>query len=296
MKEQIGFIGLGNMGEPMAINLVNSGCKLMVWNRTVEKSEILAKKGAVIANDLNELFSCCTVILIMLANSSVIDSILCRKSDSFKGFVKNKVIVHMGTTMPEYSALLAEDIINAGGKYIEAPVSGSRLPAEAGKLVVMVAGEKKLCTELSLLLSPIAASVVQCGAIPKAMQTKLAVNTYLIGLVSALTEAFNFAKHSGINMDVFRDVLCSGPMANDVMRVKLTKLLDNNYSKQASISDVLYNNKLITATARLAAVATPLADASELLYNYVEKKGHGDEDMIAILQAFKAQSGSSTAQ
>ncbi|WP_218943629.1 NAD(P)-dependent oxidoreductase [Exilibacterium tricleocarpae] len=289
MKEHIGFIGLGSMGEPMATNLVKAGCKLTVWNRSIEKSENLAKYGASVARDSDEVFSSCSIILMMLANDRVIDTILHRPSERFKRLVKNKVIVHMGTTLPNYSADLARDIKNAAGHYLEAPVSGSRLPAEQGKLVAMIAGEKSLRIKLTSLLAPITASIVECGAVPKAMQTKLAVNTYLIGLVTSLTEAVNFAKHAGIDMDIFKQVLCSGPMANDVMRVKLAKLLTKDYHTQASISDVLYNNQLITKSARLMGAITPLADTSELLYKQVAMNGYGSDDMIAVVEAFNKQ-------
>ena len=289
MAEHIGFIGLGTMGEPMATNLVNAGYKLTVWNRSTKKCERLAKYGASIARDSDYVFSSCSIILMMLANDQVIDNILHRQSERFKHLVKGKVIVNMGTTLPDYSAGLAEDIKNAAGHYLEAPVSGSRIPAQQGKLVAMIAGEKDLCTKIALLLAPMTTSVVECGAVPKAVQTKLAVNTYLIGLVTALTEAVNFATHAGINMNVFKDVLCSGPMANDVMRVKLIKLLTEDYNTQASISDVLYNNQLITKAARFMGAATPLADTSELLYKQVAMNGRGSQDMIAVLEAFNTQ-------
>ena len=270
----------------MATNLAKAGYKLTVWNRSIEKSERLAKYGASIARDSDEVFSTCSIILMMLANDQVIDSILLRQSEHFKRLVKNKIIVHMGTTLPSYSAALAEDIENAAGYYLEAPVSGSRLPAEQGQLVAMIAGEKNLCAKIALLLAPITASVFECGTVPKAMQTKLAVNTYLIGLVTSLTEAVNFATHAGIDMDIFKDVLCSGPMANDVMRVKLAKLLKKDYSTQASVSDVLYNNQLITKSARLIGATTPLANTSELLYRQAAMSGYDGRDMIAVVEAF----------
>ena len=129
----VGFIGLGVMGEPMALNLARAGTALVVWNRTAAKNEVLRAAGARVATSPAEVFRQARVVILMLADDAAIDSVLGRGTPDFGANVAQHTIVHMGTTSPEYSRGLEADVRAAGGSYVEAPVSGSRKPAEAGR-------------------------------------------------------------------------------------------------------------------------------------------------------------------
>jgi 3-hydroxyisobutyrate dehydrogenase len=133
----IGFIGLGTMGEAMALTLVNAGTRLLVWNRTCAKAEILAAAGADVAREAADVFTHSATVFLMLVDGGAIDTVLERGGAAFAARVTEHTIVHMGTTSPAYSRELEADIRSVGGYYIEAPVSGSRKLAEAGQLVAM---------------------------------------------------------------------------------------------------------------------------------------------------------------
>ena len=136
----IGFIGLGKMGSPMAANLLHAGIPLIVWNRNAEKSKALEAVGACVADSVSELFANASIILMMLLDEQAIDTVLERGTAGFDALVSGKTVVNLGTTSAEYSSKLELDLVRAGGRYVEAPVSGSRVPAERGALVGMVAG------------------------------------------------------------------------------------------------------------------------------------------------------------
>ena len=145
LSAPIGFIGLGSMGEPMALNLAKAGTPLLVWNRTPAKVRSLEAAGAAIAADAGEVFARADVIILMLVDGAAIDAVLGRGTRAFGARVKDRTIVHMGTTSPAYSRGLEADVWAAGGGYVEAPVSGSRKPAEAGQLVAMLARSSNRC-------------------------------------------------------------------------------------------------------------------------------------------------------
>src|SRR6185312_12133032 len=128
------------MGEPMAANLLRAGTKLVVWNRTAAKTEPFRSADAVVAGSVAEVFERAPVVLAMLANGAAIDATLGRGTAGFASLVAGRTLVHMGTTAPAYSRGLEADVRAAGGRYVEAPVSGSRGPAQAGELVGMLAG------------------------------------------------------------------------------------------------------------------------------------------------------------
>ncbi|HEY5799325.1 MAG TPA: NAD(P)-dependent oxidoreductase [Burkholderiaceae bacterium] len=285
---QAGFIGLGNMGYAMARNLARAGIELVAWNRTPDKLAALAADHANVAaaGSALEVFERTSVVILMLANGAAIDDVLARGTTAFAQRVRSRTVVHMGTTAPEYSQGLEADIVAAGGFYVEAPVSGSRVPAEQGKLVGMLAGDPEAITRVAPLLQPLCAQTFVCGAVPQALRMKLAVNLYLITMVTGLAEATHFAAGSGLDLAVFREILDAGPMASKVSGIKLAKLVEHDYSVQASISDVLMNARLIAQAAAASGLAAPLLDLSRDLFARTEALGHGKADMAAVIHAY----------
>jgi 3-hydroxyisobutyrate dehydrogenase len=284
-----GFIGLGVMGTPMALNLARAGRDLIVWNRSPESVERLRAAGAEVAADVDAVFGKARTVILMLATEAVIDTVLGRGAPDFAARVAGHVIIHMGTTAPAYSKALEADIRAAGGRYVEAPVSGSRRPADEGQLVAMLAGEAGVVDEVRPLLMPMCRETVVCGAVPNALLMKLAVNIFLITSVTGLAEAAHFAGRQGLDMGIFKAVVDAGQMASDISRIKSGKLVERDFSVQAAITDVLKNNRLVAEAARQAGVASPLLDACHALYAETENLGFGREDMAAVIRALEAR-------
>ncbi|WP_279626366.1 NAD(P)-dependent oxidoreductase [Stappia indica] len=287
---RVGFIGLGVMGQPMALNLARAGVDLLVWNRTTERCDPLREAGAKLAASAAEVFRNADVIILMMANGAATDAVLGRCAEGFAGTVAGRLIVSMGTSSPEWSRGLDADIRAAGGRYVEAPVSGSRVPAEEGQLVGMLAGGDDDVAMLRELLRPVCRETIPCGAVPGALTMKLSVNLFLITMVAGLAEAFHFAERQGVNLQRFQAVLDVGPMASAVSRIKLAKLCAGNFSVQAAISDVKMNSGLVAEAARGAGIAAPLLDAADALFGEAEGLGLGKQDMAAVVQAIAARS------
>ncbi|MGM9483889.1 NAD(P)-dependent oxidoreductase [Roseateles sp. NT4] len=287
MLMEIGFIGLGVMGLPMARRLAAAGRSLLVWSRS-GTSALTETPGVRHAASAAEVFAQADTVLLMLANAAASDAVLTRGTPEFASLVQARTVVQMGTTAPEYSASLAADVRAAGGRYVEAPVSGSRVPAENGQLVCMLAGEPDDVARVRELLAPLYKDCFACGAPPAALRMKLSVNLFLITLVAGLAEAVHFARRQGVDPELLRAVLDAGPMASAVSRIKMDKLVRQDFSVQAAISDVLMNARLVAAAARQAGATTPLLDDSLQLFAATEALGLGREDMAAVIQAFEA--------
>lgn len=288
---RIGFIGIGVMGKPMALNLARAGADLVVWNRSAGRTDELLAEGATVAPSADAVFEQVETVVLMLANSNAIDDVLGRGADRFAGLVADRTVVHMGTTSPEYSRGLGEDVRAAGGRYVEAPVSGSRKPAEAGQLVGMLAGDQDDVERVRLLLEPVCFQTSWCGDVPNALLMKLSVNLFLITMVTGLAESFHFADRQGLDLEQFAAVLDAGPMASAVSRVKIGKLVAGDFEVQASIRDVHYNNRLVAEAARQAGIVSPLLDVCESLYDETERLGHGPLDMAAVVRAIEERTG-----
>lgn len=290
----VGFIGLGLMGRPMALNLARAGIPLVVWNRTPESCAPLRAVGARVAGSAAEVFERGETVILMLADEAAMDAVLERGTPEFARRVAARTLVHMGTTAAAYSRALERDVRAAGGAYVEAPVSGSRVPAERGELVGMVAGDPEAVARVRPVLAPMCRETFPCGAVPGALLMKFAVNLCLITQVTGLTEAFHFAERNGLDRGLLREVLDAGPMASAVSRMKGPKLLEREFSPQAGATDVLKNNRLIAEAARAAGVASPLLDVCHALFAETVAQGHGAEDMVAVLHALEARTAALT--
>lgn len=285
----VGFVGLGVMGQPMALNLARAGTPLVVWNRSPARCAPLRAAGAEVAASAAEVFERAGTVILMLADETAVDAVLGRGTPDFPVHVAGRTVVHMGTTSAEYSGALQDNVRAAGGRYVEAPVSGSRVPAERGELVAMLAGEGDAVAAVRPLLSPMCREAFDCGPVPDALLTKFSVNLFLITLVTGLTEAFHFAARQGLDPGLLRDVLDAGPMASSVSRMKTPKLLARDFAVQAGAADVLKNNRLIAEAARRTGVASPLLDVCHALFGETVEQGHGDEDMVAVLHALETR-------
>jgi 3-hydroxyisobutyrate dehydrogenase len=290
-----GFIGLGIMGRPMALNLLRAGVPLLVWNRTTLKAHALEAAGAEVAPDAAAVFARSDVVILMLSDGGSVDAVLARGTAEFAGRVAGRTIVHMGTTSPAYSAGLEADIRAVGGRYVEAPVSGSRVPAEAGELVAMLAGDADAVEAVRPLLEPMCRDINWCGPVPSALLTKLATGLFLITLVTGLAESFQFARKHGLDLDQFTKILGAGQMASPIMRVKAPKLAHEDFTAQASIADVLKNARLVATEAAAAGIASPLIEVCQALYEETVRLGLGDADMAAVVKALEARTERLTA-
>ncbi|HGM7319062.1 TPA: NAD(P)-dependent oxidoreductase [Stenotrophomonas maltophilia] len=283
----LGFIGLGVMGTPMAGHLARAGHAVLGWSRSGRNHEAARTAGVQPITQRQDVFDACGTILLMLANDEAIDSVLDRNTPTFPARVKGRLVINMGTSSAAYSQALGEQIRAAGGRYVEAPVSGSRVQAEAAQLVIMLAGDAADVAEASHLLAPLGRQCVACGQVPAALRMKLAVKLYLITLVTALGEAVHFAEVHGIALERFAEVLNAGPMASEVSRIKLDKMIREDFEVQASITDVLKNSGLVAGAAHEAGMQAPLIDASDALFARAQRMGLGGLDMAAVLQAIR---------
>jgi 3-hydroxyisobutyrate dehydrogenase len=274
----VGFIGLGTMGRPMALNLARAGTDLIVWNRTPGRAGSLREAGSAA-----EVFAEAEMVILMLASAAAINEVL----DGVQ--VRDRTVVHMGTTSPADSVSLGRRIGRDGGTYVEAPVSGSRRPAENAELVAMLAGDPAATAAVEKVIAPMCRATFTCGPVPQALTMKLAVNIFLITTVTGLAETFAFAGRTGLDLELLRSILDAGQMASGISRVKTAKLAARDFEIQAGIADVLKNNDLVLDAAHAAGAPVPLIEVCRRLYAETLALGHGGEDMAAVVKALEAR-------
>lgn len=283
----VGFIGTGLMGEPMATNVVKAGFDVHVWNRSQPALTRLEAAGATSAATPWDVLRRCDATILMLSTEDVITDVLRPDGSEFRAAIAGHGLAHMATTSAEFSAHLDKVVRDAGGWYVEAPVSGSRAPAEMGQLVAMAAGDDDRLDELEPVLAAMCHRILRCGQPPAGTRMKFAVNIYLIALVTALAEAYHFAQAEDLDLATFVEAVNSGQMACPIAAVKLDKLQRGDLSPQAAIPDVYKNNRLISEAARHARLATPLLDTCHDLYREALDSGFAGLDMVGVVRAIQ---------
>lgn len=279
------------MGLPMATRLCGAGFDLTVFNRSPGPAEALRALGARVAGTAGALFAGCDTVILMLANDGAVDTVLDRGGSDFDIRVSGRLIINMGTHAPIFSQKLDQEIRAAGGCFVEVPVSGSRLPAETGDLVAMLAGKAAAVERVRPLLAPMCRAIIATGAVPSALSMKLAVNLYLIASVAALAEAASLARALDLAAEDFQQVIASGPLASKVALSKLDKMTKRDFTPQAAIHDVCKNAALVAQAAAGTPGAYPLLSQSRRLFETVRAAGGGRLDMAAVISAFEAGSG-----
>lgn len=285
----VGVVGLGAMGEPVARNLVAAGLQVVLFNRSADKAEPF-RGHAVITASAHEVFRSSEVILLLVPGAPEIDQVLQRSDGVVRVPVRDKIVVNMATVAPGYSQSLAGAVAAQGGRYVEAPLSGSRKPAAAGELVVLTASaHEDVLDRVQPLFDAIGKQTMRCGAPPNAMRMKLANNLLLITLLVGFAEAFHFAQALGLDPERFVELVLAGPMANDVFRGKAGKLLAADFAAEAAIKNVHKDSRLISAEARRASASTPVAATIADLLAAAEND-LAEDDIIGVIQVLEQTS------
>ncbi|ARO13801.1 3-hydroxyisobutyrate dehydrogenase [Ketogulonicigenium robustum] len=274
----------------MAGNLARSGDPLCVWNRSVGREADLTASNIQFARTAQEAMRFGDIVFLMLVNQQALDAVIERDSPNFVSNVRGRIIVNMASVAPDYSEALARDISAAGGRFVEAPVSGSRIPAESARLVGLVAGDPDDLAIVEPYLRQMCSSLVKCGAVGAGLRMKLAVNLHLNAMIAGLAEAAHFAASAGLPMESLAEALAAGPLDCDLTRIKMGKVIVEDFSPQAALSDARASTSLIRDEALRLGAAVPMLEAAHELYGEALGLNSERTDMIAVLHAIEARS------
>jgi 3-hydroxyisobutyrate dehydrogenase len=225
---KVGFLGTGLMGLPMAQRLLDANIELVVYNRTPEKLEPLRAAGAAIAEHPHEAIYACECVILMLTNASAIRSVLL--SDSSRQQLAGRTVIQMGTITPTESRAISEEVVAAGGDYLEAPVLGSIPEAKAGKLIVMVGASTAQFHRWLDLLQNFGSEPVLIGSVGAAAVVKLALNQLIASLSAAFALSLGFVQRQGIDIELFMQILRGSTLYAHTFDKKLQRMLDRNYA------------------------------------------------------------------
>jgi 3-hydroxyisobutyrate dehydrogenase-like beta-hydroxyacid dehydrogenase len=284
----IGFIGLGIMGSAMAANLVKAGFKVTVWNRSADKCQPLVAAGASIAGSPRAVAEVSDILLAMMATPAAVESVRDGDDGIIAGLRPGKGYVDMSTVDAQTSlasALLAHE---AGALFLEAPVAGSRKPAEDATLTIMAAGDRGLYDSSLPVLEKLGRKILFLGETGHAARMKLANNLVMGGMLTALCEGMALASGSGLDTAQLLEVLDSGAVSNPMFRLKGAQIAANREFPAAF--PLRHMQKDLRLALRLAEeIGQPLFATAIVneLYKAALAEGLGDADFAAVSRVIR---------
>lgn len=279
---RIGFIGLGIMGQPMAKNLLKAGHELMIYNRTKEKAMPLVDVGASLGHSPKELAYWAEAIILMLTGPEAIEAVLNGSDGLLSVSDVRPIIVNMSTVSPSYTQNLTLKLKAKGIPFIDAPVSGSKKPAEDGTLVILASGPQDLVQAMETVFLAMGKKVVYCGEAGKGTDMKMSINLLLSVMMAGLSEAVVMAERLGLDIQLFLDTVLSGPLACDFFRLKAPLLQKNEFLPQFPLKHMAKDIDFILQTAQANNLKLRVEEAVANYYETAMGNGLGDLDLSAI--------------
>lgn len=288
---KIGFIGLGIMGKPMALNILASGYPdLYVWNRSPGPAEVLVKAGASAASK-EQIGRECDVILTMLPNSPQVKSVMLGPDGVAQYMHAGQVYIDMSSINPVSSREIASELEKAGVEMLDAPVSGGEPKAVDGTLSFMVGGKQDVFDRMKPLLLTMGSSVTLCGSIGAGNTAKLANQIIVACNIQAVAEALTLAQKAGVDPAVVVEAIRGGLAGSTVMNAKAPMMIAGNDRPGFKVD--LHIKDLANALECAHAVGAPLpmtAEAMEVL-QVVSHSGGGNKDHSAMAQYYEKLAG-----
>ncbi len=281
---KIGWIGLGNMGNPMAGNLLKAGYPVTVYNRSREKETALIAAGAISVQNPAMVVANADIVFTMLSNDAAVkavfegpDGLLSKDLANQQG----KLLIDMSTVAPATSRYLSTITQKQGLEFLEAPVSGSVKPAQDGTLLILVGGSPENYAKAKPLFDVLGKMSIFLGGPGFGSSAKLA-NNYLLGLhIQGLAEAVLFAQKNGISPENMLTIINEGALGNGLSKLKTSAILQEQFPAAFALKHLVKDLGLAKDAGLESKLSNPLINSFQQAYD----QGLGEEDVMAIIKS-----------
>jgi 3-hydroxyisobutyrate dehydrogenase len=278
---RVSVLGTGIMGFPMARNIAGAGHDVRAWNRRRERAEGLGEHGVTVCDSAQEAVDGAEVVVTMLADGDAV-------ADVAEGieFPAGAVWAQMSTVGIEATDRLLAVAERAGVPLVDAPVSGTKAPAEQGKLTVLASGDPEARERCAPVFDAVGAATVDLGDKPgAATRMKLVLNAWLVSLIEGLAESIALAEGMGLDPAQFIDIIDGGPIGPPYAKMKGTMMIERSYEPSFTLALAAKDARLALDAAARAGLELPALHAIRDQLERAVEQGHGDSDMAAAAEA-----------
>ncbi|MGZ6883684.1 MAG: NAD(P)-dependent oxidoreductase [Nocardioidaceae bacterium] len=274
----VALLGTGLMGAGMARNIAGAGLELRVWNRSTDKAAPLADAGATVAATPAEAVEGADVVVTMLFDT---DSVAATMREAAPGLSADAVWLQMATVGIAGTDTLAGLARELGVAFVDAPVLGTRKPAEDGTLVVLASGPAQARTAVDPVIEAVSARVMWLGEAGQGTRLKLVANSWVLTVVEGVAESLALAKALGLDPQSFLDVVKGGAMDAPYVQLKGGAMLAGEFEPSFGLDGAAKDARLIVEAARGAGADLAVLEAVQAHFARALEAGHGDQDMAA---------------
>ena len=274
----IGFVGTGLMGLPMAKNILKSGLKVSAFNRTINKAEPLKEFGAEISKTLSEVVKDKDYVITMLTDDSAVDAIM-NNSDFSKNLKSGSTVIDMSSVKPTTATKYGNTLKLKNVNYLDAPVSGGTIGAEEASLAIMVGGEKGVFDN-SLNILKAMGNPTLVGPIGSGQVSKLA-NQIVVGVtIGAVAEAITLCEKAGADPIKLIKALSGGWADSKILQTHGKRMIDKDFSPKGKTSTHLKDMNNILECANSYNTHLPISNLVKEMYKTLVDNGHGNTCLL----------------
>jgi 3-hydroxyisobutyrate dehydrogenase len=281
----LALLGTGIMGAAMGRNLLQAGFELRAWNRSRDKAEPLAERGAVLAQTPAEAVGGADAVITMLADGDAVREVASGEQGVLAAIGDEATWLQMSTVGLAATAELADAAAEAEVEFVDAPVLGTKQPAEEGKLIVLASGPQAALARAHPVFEAVAAKVAELGAAGAGSRMKVVVNSWILTLTAGLAETLTLAEALELEGREFLELIAGGPLDVAYAQTKGDSMLEGQYPSSFPLRLAAKDAALVREAATAERLDLELAAAVERRFAAAEELGHGDADMAAVYEA-----------
>ena len=290
--KNIGFIGIGTMGNGMVENLLKSGFNVYAHNRTKDKIKAIKHKNLTIADKPKELPLECDVIFTCVSNDEALKDILFSNDGVFKTLSKKNRLVDCGTTSLELTKEIYEKAKKKGVEFLDAPITGSKIGAETGQLLFMVGGPKKIFDGCMPLWNAMGKKAVYCGEGGAGQKVKHALNLAMSLILESYLEALIFAMKSGVDIGPIMEVLDNSGAKNGVASFKMAFIMDRKFKPAHFLYKLMHKDlKIAEKEIKDLGIELPLSKEVFKQFQKGHEKGLDEDDWCGLVKILEGEAG-----
>lgn len=286
-RTTIGFIGTGIMGAPMARHLAERGFAVRVFNRTPEKAMTLARYGADVVKTPGDAARGVDVLVTMVSDAKALHAVMEGPEGALSNLGRGALWIQCSTVGLEGLADCERWSQTQGIRWVDAPVLGTREPAEAGKLTVLASGPEPLRDEANAVFRPFAQRVVWVGEAGSGTRLKLVANTWVLAVNGALAEVMALAEGLDVPKQQFLDAIQGGPLDCGYAHAKGGLMIHDRFPASFPLGLALKDARLIASAAQSRQLQLEQVKGFERALTRAAEAGFGEEDMAAVFRALR---------
>jgi 3-hydroxyisobutyrate dehydrogenase/2-hydroxy-3-oxopropionate reductase len=287
MAMRVAFLGLGIMGRPMAANLAKAGNEVAVWNRTPGKTV----EGARTAESPADAANGAEVVWMCVSDTSAVETVLFGPQGVEQSIASGTIVVDSSTISPSAEYQFAQRLKAKGVDYADAPVTGSKVAAEAGSLIFMAGGDEAVLAKLEPLFSAMGKQVFRMGETCKGQAAKLVMNLQIALIYEGFAEALTLATKLGVNVDKLLPLIQASMVKSGVVEYKAPFILKRDFTPNFPLRLMLKDIHLALAAAKESRVKLPALETVSEVYEMAAEEGQKDLDYAATLTLLEKWAG-----